>query len=101
MKKIYAIIFLIKIIYTPLLSQRAYTSFHYEPYYGIRFIDKSEGSGTRTWDFGDGFTKTITGDAHKQSNLSASKSCFFQKVAFFLDFHKKILQKERITKNKF
>jgi hypothetical protein len=58
MKKIYAIIFLIKIIYTPLLSQCAYTSFRYEPDYdgcGIRFIDKSEGSGTRTWDFGNYF----------------------------------------------
>jgi hypothetical protein len=41
-----------------LTAQCAYTSFRYESDYdgcGIRFIDKSEGSGTRTWDFGNYF----------------------------------------------
>jgi hypothetical protein len=79
-----------------LTTQCAYTTFRYEPDYdgcGIRFIDKNEGIGTRTWDFGDGFTKTIAGDAHKQSNLSSSKSYFPKKSSFFFIFTKRYCKK--------
>jgi PKD domain len=78
MKNIYLILFNILLL-NKIVAQCAYTSFRYEPDYdgcGIRFIDQSAGNGTRIWDFGDGQSKTIQGNAstlHRYANNGTYK----------------------------